>query len=199
MIGAIVDDWTRPYAATDDMHSEEAWSNIPESERLAARGIEVGHIFHFGTKYSEPMNASVTGPDGKEHFVSMGSYGIGPTRLMAAIIEASHDENGIIWPPSVAPFDVCLINMKPGDADCDAASEAAEKQLRMAGYDVLYDDTDQRPGSKFAAADLIGVPWQVIIGPRGIAAGEAEIKHRRTGERINVPHNAIAARLGKSA
>jgi prolyl-tRNA synthetase len=198
-IAGIVDNWTRPYAATDEMHSEDAWSDIPESERLAARGIEVGHIFHFGTKYSEPMNASVTGPDGKEHFVSMGSYGIGPTRLMAAIIEASHDENGIIWPESVAPFDVCLINMKPGDADCDAASIAAEKQLQAAGCDVLHDDTDQRPGAKFATADLIGIPWQVIMGPRGVAAGEAEIKNRRTGERISVPLDAIAAGLGKSA
>src|SRR5690606_17029285 len=115
-IAAIDDTWTTPYASTDEMHDGAAWSKVPESARLAARGIEVGHIFHFGEKYSRPMNATVTGPDGKEHYVSGGSYGIGPTRLVAAIIEACHDDNGIIWPESVAPFDVVLINMKPGDA-----------------------------------------------------------------------------------
>ncbi|MFZ1679909.1 MAG: proline--tRNA ligase, partial [Rhizobiaceae bacterium] len=186
-IAAIVDAWTTPYAATDDMHDTAAWSAIPESEQLAARGIEVGHIFHFGTKYSEPMNARVTGPDGKEHFVSMGSYGIGPTRLIAAIIEASHDEAGIIWPASVSPFDAILINMKAGDAACDAACAALEQALGKAGLDILHDDTDERPGAKFATADLIGVPWQIIVGPRGVAAGEIEVKARATGERTMMP------------
>jgi prolyl-tRNA synthetase len=195
-IGGIVKQWTTPYAATDEMHDEAAWAGIPDGERLSARGIEVGHIFHFGEKYSKPMNAKVQGPDGKEHFVSMGSYGIGPTRLMAAIIEASHDENGIIWPESVAPFDVGIINMKTGDAECDRVSDELYRTLTAAGRDVLYDDTDQRPGGKFATADLIGLPWQIIVGPRGVAAGEVEIKDRRTGERETLPIEAAAKRLG---
>jgi prolyl-tRNA synthetase len=186
-IGGIVKQWTTPYAATDEMHDEAAWEKIPEGARLSARGIEVGHIFHFGEKYSKPMNAKVQGPDGKEHFVSMGSYGIGPTRLIAAIIEASHDENGIIWPESVAPFDVALINMKVGDEACDQLCEHVLSVLTKSGKDVLYDDTDSRAGGKFATADLIGLPWQVIVGPRGAAAGEVEIKNRRTGERVTVP------------
>ena len=190
-IAKIVSDWTAPYAATDEMHDEAAWAQIAEGERLAARGIEVGHIFHFGDKYSKPMKASVTGPDGKDHFVSMGSYGIGPTRLVAAIIEASHDENGIIWPESVAPFDIGLINMKPGDAECDRICAEVEAAYEKAGVSVLYDDTDQRAGAKFATMDLIGIPWQVIIGPRGAAAGEVEVKRRATGER----HNKSVAEL----
>ena len=184
-IAKIVSDWTAPYAATDEMHDEAAWAQIAEGERLAARGIEVGHIFHFGDKYSKPMKASVTGPDGKDHFVSMGSYGIGPTRLVAAIIEASHDENGIIWPESVTPFDIGLINMKPGDAECDRICAEVEAAYEKAGVSVLYDDTDQRAGAKFATMDLIGIPWQVIVGPRGAAAGEVEVKRRATGERHN--------------
>jgi prolyl-tRNA synthetase len=129
------------------------------------------------------MGAKVTGPDGKDHFVSGGSYGIGPSRLVAAIIEASHDENGIVWPESVAPFDVVLINMKPGDAACDALCEKLETAYEKAGSEVLYDDTDSRAGAKFATADLIGVPWQVIVGPRGAADGTVEVKNRGTGER----------------
>src|SRR5690606_36771565 len=125
-----------------------------------------------GDKCSEPMNATVTGPDGKERGVSMGSYGIGPTRLVAAIIEASHDVNGIIWPESVAPFDVALINLKPGDEACDRACGETEALLRAAGKDVLYDDIDQRACAKFASVDLIGLSWQAIVGPRGAVAGE---------------------------
>ena len=194
-IGDIVRTWTTPYAATDEMHDEAVWDQVADGDRVSARGIEVGHIFHFGQKYSKPMGASVTGPDGKEHLVSMGSYGIGPTRLIAAIIEASHDENGIIWPDSVAPFDVALINMKPGDAACDTVSEDLYASLATAGLDVLYDDTDNRAGGKFATADLIGLPWQVIIGPRGAASGEAEIKNRKTGERETLPISAVLARF----
>ncbi len=144
-----------------------------EGERVAARGIEVGHIFHFGTKYSEPMKAYVTGPDGKDAPVFMGSYGIGPSRLIAAIIEASHDENGIIWPKGVAPFDVGLINMKPGDAECDAVCERLYAELQAAGQDVLYDDQDTRAGAKFATMDLIGLPVQIIVGPRGAKAARS--------------------------
>jgi prolyl-tRNA synthetase len=198
-IGGIVTQWTTPYAATEDLHQESDWASVPEENRLSARGIEVGHIFHFGTKYSEPMKAAVTGPDGKEHFVSMGSYGIGPSRLVAAIIEASHDENGIIWPESVAPFDVALINMKVGDAACDSACEEIYAALSAAGRDVLYDDTDQRAGAKFASADLIGLPWQVIVGPRGVAAGEVELKNRATGERETMPIANVIERFGANS
>jgi prolyl-tRNA synthetase len=194
-IADIVARWTAPYAATDEMHDEKAWEKIADGDRLAARGIEVGHIFHFGEKYSRPLNAKVTGPDGKDRFVSGGSYGIGPTRLVAAIIEASHDDAGIIWPASVAPFDLTLINMKTGDPDCDRVSEALYRLLTEAGKDVLYDDTDQRAGSKFATADLIGLPWQVIVGPRGVASGEIELKNRRTGQRENVPVESVVERL----
>ena len=180
---AIFDKWTSVYAATSEMHDEAAFDAIPESDRLSARGIEVGHIFYFGTKYSDPMGATVQGPDGKQHPVHMGSYGIGPTRLVPAIIEASHDENGIIWPKSVAPFDVSIINMKVGDQACDAASEGLYASLSRAGLDVIYDDTDDRAGAKFATADLIGVPVQVIVGPRSVANGEVELKDRKSGAR----------------
>jgi prolyl-tRNA synthetase len=194
-IGGVVAEWTRPYAATDDMHDEAEWAKVADADRLAARGIEVGHIFHFGQKYSDPMGAKVLGPDGKEHAVSMGSYGIGPSRLVAAIIEASHDENGIIWPRSVAPFDVALINMKVGDEACDSACEKLYSEMTRAGIEVLYDDTDQRAGGKFASADLIGLPHQVIVGPRGVAAGEVEIKNRATGERETLSPESVVTRL----
>ncbi len=192
---AIFDKWTSLYAATSEMHDEAAFNAIDEGEKLSARGIEVGHIFYFGTKYSEPMGAKVQGPDGKEHPVHMGSYGIGPTRLVPAIIEASHDENGIIWPASIAPFDVVVINMKAGDAACDAACEKVYAELRKAGKDVLYDDTDDRAGTKFATADLIGVPVQVIVGPRSIANGEVEIKDRKSGARETVTLEAAINKL----
>ena len=192
---SIVDKWTALYAATSEMHDADAFDQVAETDRLSARGIEVGHIFYFGTKYSDPMNASVTGPDGKEHTVHMGSYGIGPTRLVPAIIEASHDDNGIIWPASVAPFDLSLINMKVGDAACDAACEKLYAELTVAGMDVLYDDRDERAGVKFATADLIGLPYQVVVGPRSIASGEVEIKDRRSGDRQTIPLEAAINKL----
>jgi prolyl-tRNA synthetase len=195
-IANIVEQWTSPYAATDEMHDEAAWEKVAEGDRLAARGIEVGHIFHFGEKYSAPMGAKVQGPDGKDHVVSMGSYGIGPSRLVAAVIEASHDENGIIWPEAIAPFDVVIINMKAGDAECDRVCEELYAAHRAAGLDVLLDDTDQRAGGKFATADLIGIPWQVIVGPRGVAAGEVEVKRRATGERDVKKMETLLASLG---
>ncbi len=198
-IADIVTTWTTPYAATDEMHDEAAWNAVPDEEKVSARGIEVGHIFHFGTKYSKPMNATVTGPDGKEHHVSMGSYGIGPSRLLAAIIEASHDENGIIWPESVAPFDVGLINMKVGDEACDRICEELYAKLQAAGKDVLYDDTDQRAGGKFATADLIGLPWQLVVGPRGVANGEVELKNRASGERASLSVADALNRLAQGA
>lgn len=196
-IARVVTEWTTPYAATEEMHDESQWAFVPEEQRLSARGIEVGHIFHFGTKYSAPMKAAVMGPDGKEHFVSMGSYGIGPSRLIAAIIEASHDDAGIIWPEAVAPFHVALINMKAGDAACDGAADELYSKLTAAGIDVLYDDTEERAGAKFAIADLIGLPWQIIVGPRGIANGEVEVKNRATGERETMSVQAAIDRFGK--
>jgi prolyl-tRNA synthetase len=194
-INAIFEKWTSVYAATSEMHDEAAFGAVPESDRLSARGIEVGHIFYFGTKYSEPMGAKVQGPDGKEHMVHMGSYGIGPTRLVPAIIEASHDENGIIWPASVAPFDVVIINMKAGDEACDSACEKLYSDLTKAGKDVLLDDRDDRAGTKFATADLIGVPTQIIVGPRSVASGEVEVKDRKTGARETMTTEAAINRL----
>ena len=192
---ALVDKWTALYAATSEMHDAEAFADIAEADRVSARGIEVGHIFYFGTKYSDPMKATVTGPDGREHTVHMGSYGIGPTRLVPAIIEASHDDNGIVWPASVAPFDLSLINMKVGDAACDAACEKLYAELRAAGLDVLFDDTDERAGAKFATADLIGLPHQLVVGPRSIASNEVELKNRKTGDRENLTLEAAINRL----
>jgi prolyl-tRNA synthetase len=165
---------------------------------MSARGIEVGHIFYFGTKYSAPMGAKVMGPDGQEHEVHSGSYGIGPSRLIAAIIEASHDENGIVWPESVAPFDVAILNLKVGDAATDEASNRLYRELSAAGRDVLYDDRDERPGGKFATADLIGIPWQILVGPKGLADGNVELKHRATGEREVLPLGNVVSRLTAS-
>ncbi|MGF9562249.1 proline--tRNA ligase [Neorhizobium sp. BT27B] len=196
---AIFDKWTSVYAATSEMHDEAAFAAVPEGDRLSARGIEVGHIFYFGTKYSEPMGAKVQGPDGKEHLVHMGSYGIGPTRLVPAIIEASHDENGIIWPASVAPFDAMVITMKAGDEACDRVCDSLYTGLTNAGLDVLYDDTDDRAGTKFATADLIGVPVQLIVGPRSAATGEVEVKDRKTGARETMTVEAALNRLTAKA
>ncbi len=196
-IADIVTAWTTPYAATSEMHDTAAWDALPGDAQVSARGIEVGHIFHFGTKYSEPMGAKVAGPDGKDHHVSMGSYGIGPSRVVAAIIEASHDANGIIWPEAVAPFDFGIINMKPGDAGCDGVAEGLYAKLTEAGKDVLLDDTNNGAGNKFATADLIGLPWQFIIGPRGAASGEVEVKNRKTGARENMSVDAILNRFAK--
>ena len=190
-----VDRWTSLYAATSEMHEPAAFAEVAEERRMAARGIEVGHIFYFGTKYSEAMGAKVTGPDGVDRPVHMGSYGIGPSRLVAAIIEASHDEAGIVWPDSVAPFDVALINLKTGDNATDAACAEIQATLEAAGLSVLYDDRDERPGAKFATADLIGLPWQVIVGPRGLADGKVEVKRRAGGERETLAPIDLLARL----
>ncbi len=194
----LVNERTALYAATEEMHDEAAFATLPEGDRLSARGIEVGHIFSFGTKYSEPMKATVTGPDGKETPVQMGSYGVGVSRLLGAIIEASHDDGGIIWPESVAPFQVGIVNMRQGDAACDAACETAYAALQAAGKDVLYDDTDARGGAKFATMDLIGLPWQLIVGPKGIAEGVVEIKNRKTGERHTASLESVLDGLTKS-
>jgi prolyl-tRNA synthetase len=183
---SIVDKWTSLYAATSEKHDAAALAQIPADKQVSARGIEVGHIFYFGTKYSEPMKAVVSGPDGVEKPVHMGSYGIGPSRLVAAIIEASHDDAGIKWPEAVAPFNVAILNLKQGDSATDAACESLYRELTGKGIDVLYHDLDERPGSKFATADLIGVPWQVVIGPKGLASGTFEVKKRADGSRQNL-------------
>ncbi len=175
---------TKLYAATDEKHEPARFEKeVPTDKQLSARGIEVGHIFYFGEKYSKPMNCVVSGQDGKEHVVHGGSYGIGVSRLVGAIIEASHDDNGIIWPESVAPFKVGIINLRVGDAKCDALCQQLYDTLRGQGIEVLYDDTDDRAGAKFAAMDLIGLPWQVVIGPKGAEKGVVELKNRKTGEK----------------
>src|SRR6202161_1906482 len=190
---AVVDKWTSLYAATSEKHDATAFAELPEDKRVSARGIEVGHIFYFGTKYSEPMKAVVTGPGGIERRVHMGSYGTGPSRLVAAIIEASHDDAGIKWPESVAPFKIVILNLKQGGADTDPACEKLYAELEAKCVDTLYHDLDERPGSKFATADLIGIPWQVLVGPRGLAEGKVEVKRRSDGQReLMTPADALA-------
>lgn len=189
----IFSKWTSLYAATSEKHDAAAFDALPADAKVSARGIEVGHIFYFGTKYSEPMKAVVQGPDGNETPIHMGSYGIGPSRLVAAIIEAHHDEAGIKWPESVAPFKVAILNLKQGDGATDQVSEKIYDALRAKGVDVLYHDLDERPGSKFATADLIGIPWQILVGPKGLAAGQVELKRRADGSRDMVsPEEAIS-------
>jgi prolyl-tRNA synthetase len=191
----MVDSWTALYAATDEKHDPIAFGALADGDRMEARGIEVGHIFYFGTKYSKPMGVTVQGADGKPVHPEMGSYGIGVSRLVGAIIEASHDEAGIIWPESVAPFRVGLINLKPGDVATDALCDGIHAALRNAGTEVLYDDREERAGVKFADMDLIGLPWQVIVGPRGAASGRAELKRRKGGERHELDRDAVLERL----
>ena len=199
-LAPIVDAYTAKYAATVEKHDASRFEQeVPERDRLTARGIEVGHIFFFGTKYSEPMGCKVQGPGGELVTVQMGSYGVGVSRLVGAIIEASHDDAGIIWPQSVAPFDVGLINLKVGDAATDAACEDLYHKLEAAGLNTLYDDTDDRAGAKFAAMDLIGLPWQIIVGPKGLAAGEVELKQRATGARHSLTVESALNRLVTSA
>ncbi len=186
-LSKIVDDWTSLFAATDEViDKQEFEKQVPKEKRISARGIEVGQLFYFGDKYSKPMGATVTDAQGKEVAVHMGSHGIGLTRIVPAIIEASHDENGIIWPVSVAPFEAILINLRKGDEACDAVCERLYKELQSIGIDVLYDDREIGAGVKFANADLIGIPYQIIIGPRLVKSGEAELKHRKSGERENI-------------
>ncbi len=184
-------DLTQHYAATEDKHDEAAWAKV-ENKR-EGRGIEVGHIFYFGTKYSEPMGLSVAGRDGTQIIPHMGSYGVGVSRLVGALIEAHHDDKGIIWPDSVAPFKAVIVNLKTGDATCDAMCEQAYAAL---GGQALYDDRDERAGAKFADADLMGHPWQLVVGPRGAANGMVELKRRANGEKQEVSLEAALSLIG---
>ena len=193
----VIARWTDAYAATDEKHDVARFeAEVPEDRRIATRGIEVGHIFYFGIKYSQSMGASVTGPGGEEIFPEMGSYGIGVSRLVGAIIEASHDGDGIIWPDSVAPFQVGLINLKANDEVCTSACDDLYARLDAAGVETLYDDSDERAGAKFATMDLIGLPWQLVVGPRGLKAGVVELKNRASGEREELSVEAALARVG---
>jgi prolyl-tRNA synthetase len=194
----FVERWTSLYAATDEKHDPQNCP-VPPDALVTARGIEVGHIFYFGTKYSKPMGATVTGPNGETVPVEMGSYGIGVSRLVGAIIEASHDDSGIIWPESVAPFKVGLINLRAADAKCVAAADELYARLERAGVEVLYDDRDESAGAKFATMDLIGLPYQIVIGPRGLAAGVVEFKERATGQRQELSPDAALQRLAGRA
>ena len=187
----VVDRFTSLYARADEKH-DPADCPVAEADLMSLRGIEVGHIFYFGEKYSAAMGATVAGPDGANVPVHMGSYGIGVSRLVGGIIEASHDDKGIIWPRSVAPFDVAVINLKPGDSDCDAAAEDLYGKLQGAGCDPVLDDRDERPGAKLASIDLIGIPWQIVVGPRGMANGVVEVKNRASGEAVELsPESAL--------
>jgi len=191
----VVDAWTGPYAATDEMHDASAFEALPEAQRVSARGIEVGHIFYFGTKYSDAMGAKVATGEGGDVPVHMGSYGIGVSRLLGALIEANHDDDGIIWPAAVAPFHIGLVNLKSGDAATDKACEDLYAQLTTAGVEVLYDDTDNRAGAKFATMDLIGLPYQLVAGPRGLKDGVVEVKNRATGEKEELSLEAAVNKL----
>jgi len=183
---------TTHYAATDEKHDLAKWAAVADPRRREGRGIEVGHIFYFGTKYTKSMNAAVAGPDGKPVFPEMGSYGIGVSRLVGAVIEASHDEAGIIWPDSIAPFKAAILNLKVGDAACDGLCESLYGRLQG---NALYDDRSDRAGVKFNDADLMGHPWQIIVGPRGAAAGKVELKRRATGERSELSLDDALAKL----
>ncbi len=191
-IEAFYEQMTTIYAATDEKHDTAAWDNIPAERRREGRGIEVGQIFYFGTKYSQSMNFAVTGPDGQKFFPEMGSYGIGVSRLVGAIIEARHDEAGIIWPDAIAPFKAAILNLRQGDATTDGLCEQLYAAL---GADALYDDREERAGQKFAEADLMGHPWQMIVGPRGAANGMVELKRRATGERFELPVEDALAKV----
>ena len=192
---AVLEEFTSRYARTDETHDEALFNAIPEDRRRVARGIEVGQIFYFGTKYSEPMGATVQGPDGKPVPVHMGSHGIGVSRLVGAIIEASHDDKGIIWPEGVTPFHAGIVNLKQGDAEADAACDALYGAMTALGLEPLYDDRDERAGGKFATMDLIGLPWRITVGPRGLRNGVVELTSRRTGESEEMPPEDAVKRL----
>lgn len=193
----ILEEFTTRYARTDETHDETLFNEVPEDRRRVARGIEVGQIFYFGTKYSEAMGATVQNSDGKPVPVHMGSHGIGVSRLLGAIIEASHDDNGIIWPEGVTPFDCGIINLKQGDDAADAACEALYASLKQLGLDPLYDDRKERAGGKFATMDLIGLPWRITVGPRGLKNGVVELTSRRSGESTELPPEEAVQKIAE--
>ena len=192
---AIMEEFTSKYARTDETHNSDLFAQVPADRQRTARGIEVGQIFYFGTKYSDAMGATVQGPDGKPVPVHMGSHGIGVSRLLGAIIEASHDDKGIIWPEGVTPFHAGIVNLKQGDEEADAACDALYSALTALGLEPLYDDRKERAGGKFATMDLIGLPWRITVGPRGLKNGVVELTSRRTGESEEVTPEAAVARL----
>ena len=192
---AVLEEFTSRYARTDETHDEAEFNKVPEARRRTARGIEVGQIFYFGTQYSESMNATVQDAEGNQVPVHMGSHGIGVSRLLGAIIEASHDDNGIIWPEGVTPFGVGIVNLKLGDEEADEACEKLYAAATAAGIDPLYDDRDERAGAKFNTMDLIGLPWRITVGPRGLKNGVVELTSRKTGESEELPPEAAMARL----
>ncbi|MDQ3482101.1 MAG: proline--tRNA ligase [Pseudomonadota bacterium] len=194
-LSALFEQVSSTYAATDETHDEGRWGEIADERKRTGRGIEVGHIFSFGDKYSASMGLKVSGKDGSPVVPHMGSYGIGVSRLVGAIIEASHDEAGIIWPESVAPWQVGLVTMRADDEPTVKAAEQLYRQLEAAGVETLYDDRDERGGVKLGSMDLIGLPWQLIVGPRGIANGMVELKNRRTGEKQELSVESALARL----
>ncbi|WP_412554116.1 proline--tRNA ligase [Shimia sp. MIT1388] len=191
----VLEEFTTKYARTDETHDEALFNEVPEERRRTARGIEVGQIFYFGTKYSDALGAQVQTAEGEKVSVHMGSHGIGVSRLLGAIIEANHDDNGIIWPEGVTPFHAGIVNLKQGDAEADAACEALEKALVGAGLEPLYDDRKERAGGKFATMDLIGLPWRITVGPRGLKNGVVELTSRRTGESEELAPEAAVAKL----
>ncbi|MGB7316442.1 MAG: proline--tRNA ligase [Planktotalea sp.] len=190
---SVLEEFTSRYARTDETHDEAAFNEVPEDRRRVARGIEVGQIFYFGTEYSEKLGAMVQGEDGQRVPLHMGSHGIGVSRLLGAIIEASHDDNGIIWPEGVTPFHCGIVNLKQGDEEADGACEALYDSLTALGLEPLYDDRNERAGGKFATMDLIGLPWRITVGPRGLKNGVVEVTSRRTGESEEMtPELAVA-------
>ena len=194
----IYDEWSSMYARTEDTHDQAVFeAEVPEDRRRSSRAIEVGQIFYFGTKYSEPMNAVLTTPDGEKAPVHSGSYGVGVSRLVGAIIEASHDDKGIIWPEGVTPFHVGLVNLRQGDEASDAACNEIYTELTRSGFEVLYDDRDARAGDKFATMDLIGLPWRITVGPRGLQKGTVELTCRRTGETEEMSPQAATDRINQ--
>jgi prolyl-tRNA synthetase len=192
---AVLEEFTSRYARTDETHDAALFAEVPADRQRTARGIEVGQIFYFGTKYSEPMGATVQGPDGKATPVHMGSHGIGVSRLLGAIIEASHDDKGIIWPEGVTPFHVGIVNLKQGDEEADAACQALYDSITALGLEPLYDDRDERAGGKFATMDLIGLPWRITVGPRGLKNGVVELTSRRTGESEELTPEAAVEKI----
>ena len=190
----IVSGYTADYAATDEKRDPAREAQAGDALRQS-RGIEVGHIFYFGTKYSKAMGVKIQASDGSEVIPQMGSYGIGVSRLVGAIIEASHDDAGIIWPESVAPYQAGVVNMRADDPACTAAADDLYAKLQAAGVDTLYDDRDERGGAKFATMDLIGLPWQLVIGPKGLEKGVVELKRRATGEKEELSLESALARL----